>query len=91
MGLLNVKLPAIKKLSLQGAIFRTQEPEPALIFEGESNFQPLSVTPPKTIEQPLSSEQVIYNSMINNTPFLDDFFDRLDLVSLFTEERITVE
>ena len=75
MGLLNVDIAKVKRLSLKGVKLPTTE----------RKVEPIT---PILVERPPTDEEITYSRLVAKNPLLEELVERFDLVSITTGERI---
>ena len=75
MGLLNVDIAKVKRLSLRDVKLPTTE----------RRVEPIT---PILVERPPTDEEIAYSKLVAINPLIEELVERLDLVSTITGERI---
>jgi len=75
MGLLNVDIAKVKRLSLRDVKLPTTE----------RKVEPIT---PIKVERPPTDEEITYSRLVATNPLLEELVERFDLVSITTGERI---
>lgn len=75
MGLLNVDIAKVKRLSLREVKLPTTE----------RKVEPIT---PILVERPPTDEEIAYSKLVAINPLIEELVERLDLVSITTGERI---